>query len=158
MAAKMDRVEITMTGRGAFPVDMLRYDSCFPASEHDAYLLAKTFTEHGDWAIRLAKWTASIQPWAYERWSSFNCYKVQNLKPSCYGCYMKTRMDDGETSVVRCRVHGRMTADAQGCELCEEHEPSVQDRFQGLKPGTMAWEAAKTAEIIANRRKLAKSR
>lgn len=30
-------------GRGSFPIDMLRYDSCWPTSEIDAGLVARSF-------------------------------------------------------------------------------------------------------------------
>jgi hypothetical protein len=30
-------------GQGHFPIDMLRYDACFPASEHDSALIYETF-------------------------------------------------------------------------------------------------------------------
>lgn len=67
---------ITITGRGAFPVDMLRYDCCFPASEHDSYAILHTFQKHEDWSIRLSKYSDSSEPWTLARWSSFNCYKA----------------------------------------------------------------------------------
>lgn len=31
---------ITVSGSGAFPIDMLRYDCCHPRSEQDSYLIA----------------------------------------------------------------------------------------------------------------------
>jgi len=36
MAAAPKQFEFTVTGTGQFPVDMLRYDSCWPATESDS--------------------------------------------------------------------------------------------------------------------------
>jgi hypothetical protein len=35
----MNHAEFEVEGNGVFPVDMLRYDTCWPASERDSYLL-----------------------------------------------------------------------------------------------------------------------
>jgi hypothetical protein len=35
--------EFVVSGRGSFPTDMLRYDSCWPATERDSATVAATF-------------------------------------------------------------------------------------------------------------------
>lgn len=74
---------ITITGRGSFPLDMLRYDRCFPASEIDANAIARTFEHHENWEITVSKYTdkrnlclgTDNEIWNLARWASFNCYK-----------------------------------------------------------------------------------
>lgn len=71
------QVEVIVVGSGHFPLDMLRYDSCFPASESDAYLIERTFNEYGYWRIRVAKRVSKAykswrEHWSVPRWSSFN--------------------------------------------------------------------------------------
>jgi hypothetical protein len=61
-------------GRGEFPVDMLRYDSCYPNSERDSSLITSTFdswtkTPRERWSICVK--SASENPWTFGRWSSF---------------------------------------------------------------------------------------
>ncbi len=34
-------ITYTVEGSGHFPIDMLRYDSCFPASEPDAHMIER---------------------------------------------------------------------------------------------------------------------
>ena len=38
--------EATVEVRGAFPVDMLRYDRCHPASGEDAHAIAQSLAQH----------------------------------------------------------------------------------------------------------------
>ncbi len=67
----MKVVEFTVEGRGAFPVDMLRYDSCYPSSSEDVlsmmigpgderYLKSRKVTLRTD--------SGEVTP---ERWASF---------------------------------------------------------------------------------------
>lgn len=67
----------TVQGTGNFPIDMLRYDSCFPASETESHKITASFQEHGPHKIRLARYRQSdmrAEP-HYERWKSF-CWEV----------------------------------------------------------------------------------
>lgn len=62
--------EYVVTGSGAFPFDMLRYDHCWPATGEDAGRLDTMF---GD---RESRQRRSIKMWSYnepttDRWSSF---------------------------------------------------------------------------------------
>jgi hypothetical protein len=59
-------------GRGEFPMDMLRYDSCYPNSERDSVLIADTvrsYKRDGRWSICVK--SASKNPWTVGRWESF---------------------------------------------------------------------------------------
>ena len=68
-------------GKGEFPMDMLRYDSCFPNSERDSMLIAGTFGRlrnetpwgredfNGRWSICVR--SASENKWTVGRWESF---------------------------------------------------------------------------------------
>lgn len=62
-------------GRGEFPMDMLRYDSCYPNSERDSMLIAGTFGRQFR-GIRPERWSicvrsASENKWTVGRWESF---------------------------------------------------------------------------------------
>ena len=70
-----------INGSGDFPMDMLRYDSCSPATEADSYLIANTFRDFGRWEIyvrrtsRVTKAERKRDPladWTVGRWNSFN--------------------------------------------------------------------------------------
>lgn len=81
----MQRIQACVTGSGYFPLDMLRYDSCFPASESDAYLIERTFNKYGYWTINIAKMVSKPSKdwrndWCIPRWASFNVH----LAPSCF--------------------------------------------------------------------------
>jgi hypothetical protein len=71
--AAQDAIEFDVFGEGPFPIDMLRYDLCWPASELNATTLAATFTNrvsvHG---IKLK----GLKPPTPARWASFG-WKVQ---------------------------------------------------------------------------------
>ncbi len=65
---------ITVQGSGAFPIDMLRYDSCYPLTESDSYQIALTGTHpeyfrpprtitvtreaHRHWLPTAARWSS----------------------------------------------------------------------------------------------------
>lgn len=65
----------TITGRGGFPIDMLRYDECIPASEEDAGHIINSFGGFVRWTIRVRK----VHPrnrfdnFTVARWESFGC-------------------------------------------------------------------------------------
>jgi hypothetical protein len=69
----------TVYGTMQFPIDMLRYDHCFPASEQDSYTILDTFNKlqpHGRWKVGLMRYveTKGAYP-TLGRWESF-CAKV----------------------------------------------------------------------------------
>lgn len=58
----------TVSGRGRFPLDMLRYDSAWPASSTDSATISATLTVHrGSAAVQLL---SHKSPTA-DRWTSF---------------------------------------------------------------------------------------
>lgn len=63
----MHRTTFTATGEGSFPIDMLRYDQCFPADSEGVDALM-----HGGSVVRLALLhptrTVRLTP---DRWESF---------------------------------------------------------------------------------------
>jgi hypothetical protein len=74
--------DFTVTGRGRFPLDMLRYDACYPSDQEAATLMDHTFAYGGfkgdpnPTSIKLRSRTGAPTP---ERWSSFG-WKVSDLK------------------------------------------------------------------------------
>lgn len=64
-------VTFTVTGRGRFPLDMLRYDACWPVTGDDASKLDSSDYDPADrLPRRVTLRTASGQP-ECARWSSF---------------------------------------------------------------------------------------
>lgn len=74
-----------ISGRGQFPIDMLRYDSCSPATETDSILIGSTFEIYGVWEIyvkvRPLSKSKGHNPWTVDRWASFGV-KCQPLDVS----------------------------------------------------------------------------
>lgn len=77
MADKMHRIALSamlgiryrVSGFGQFPVDMLRYDRAWPASEIDAGTIHASFRN-------VERWSVSLEGLDYptvERWRSFGC-------------------------------------------------------------------------------------
>ncbi len=62
---------IFVKGRGAFPIDMLRYDSCVPATESDSYRIAGP--EDEERRIRLRTFSENVRDNGptLGRWQSF---------------------------------------------------------------------------------------
>lgn len=69
-----------VTGKLAFPIDMLRYDQCFPASEQDAIKIENSISKaqlhdlkniNTSWSITINK--KGSNPFSVERWQSFGC-------------------------------------------------------------------------------------
>jgi len=64
--------EATVEVHVRFPVDMLRYDSCFPATTEDAVAITKAImgprlVTH----VRLQAFSQNKTHWTPERWKSF---------------------------------------------------------------------------------------
>ena len=55
----------TIRGKGAFPMDMLRYDSCFPRHSVDAYTILDTVKEpQKEWCVQvLTPFTFTVARW-----------------------------------------------------------------------------------------------
>lgn len=68
-------------GSGEFPLDMLRYDSCSPATEEDSGIIRSTFAGvgwYGNWCVLVkkvlrVKRNKSEKVFTYDRWNSFGC-------------------------------------------------------------------------------------
>jgi len=60
-------------GNGAFPLDMLRYDRCFPATESDSRKIADTEFSVGvnTHSIKLCRYVSVRQTPTVDRWNSF---------------------------------------------------------------------------------------
>ena len=61
----------TVSGIGRFPMDMLRYDHCWPRHSEDARIILETVSED----MRNKRWTVQvvshIQAFTVARWMSF---------------------------------------------------------------------------------------
>lgn len=64
---------------GEFPMDMLRYDSCFPTKEEDAARLGQVSDQLR--LVTVARWH---QHWTVCRWQSFGVQLVQVTDLSDY--------------------------------------------------------------------------
>lgn len=62
-------VRYKVRGSLPFPIDMLRYDACWPASESDSYAIYSSVAQHSDSAIDVI--VRARQPLTIGRWQSF---------------------------------------------------------------------------------------
>jgi hypothetical protein len=66
-----------------FPIDMLRWDACFPADGEAGRLIRELIDEGPDRSgdipiIKIAAYRETKDPpWTKERWASFMCYIVE---------------------------------------------------------------------------------
>jgi hypothetical protein len=73
---KTREFKIEVTGGGAFPIDMLRYDQCSPYSETDSHMIEDSIREMtGRRTITLIGRNSKGEP-TPGRWDSFN-WKVR---------------------------------------------------------------------------------
>lgn len=69
--------------RGSFPIDMLRYDNCVPATERDSgkigRMLGQLSGDPEDRTVRLRRFSRNHKPDSYARarWESFGCTVVE---------------------------------------------------------------------------------
>jgi len=71
--------EFSVSGRGWFPTDMLRYDQCFPVSSEDCMLLS----DGGDRTVALKRYTLAkhgCNP-TVKRWESFGWAVTYQQEP-----------------------------------------------------------------------------
>ena len=73
--------EATVEVRGAFPVDMLRYDRCHPASGEDAHAIAQSLAQHPHepYRVVLKALSRSREHWTKARWRSFGAEIVKTV-------------------------------------------------------------------------------
>lgn len=65
-------------------VDMMRYDSCFPATEEDAHKLGRLMSSDGtpdDHIIAFMRCSRNELPATEGRWRSFNCTILDERHP-----------------------------------------------------------------------------
>lgn len=77
-ARKIRYYQIIVEGRGIFPLDMLRYDNCFPARQEDVSLIEHNRDQR---QIELASvrdrlWDATEGRWASFGWPVVSCKEV----------------------------------------------------------------------------------
>lgn len=65
MSEKMHRFKVV--GCGQFPIDMLRYDGCWPSTQQDASAIERSFRKGEAAIIELE----GIYPETSDRWASF---------------------------------------------------------------------------------------
>lgn len=70
MSRARSMTKFTVKGRFPFPVDMLRYDSCWPANGESAAAIHHSIARDGDreQSVTLLTWSTGITP---ARWASF---------------------------------------------------------------------------------------
>ena len=62
----------TVEGKGAFPVDMLRYDGCWPFQQQDAVLVEKSLKEPSSDPVKIRlEQAAGMSGPTVGRWRSF---------------------------------------------------------------------------------------
>lgn len=65
----------TITGKGEFPIGMLRYERASPTAEWDAYVIMNSIRQGGSkeaWKANVSKITLFSSPnWNVARWESF---------------------------------------------------------------------------------------
>lgn len=66
--AAQNAIEFSVQGSGAFPMDMLRYDLCWPATETDANMLGTVGAFGTNRTISLK----GLKPPTSNRWASFS--------------------------------------------------------------------------------------
>ncbi len=70
--------EATAEVHGRFPVDMLCYESCFPATAEDAAAIVKCMWHvSGVLRVKLQAFSKNKQHWTPERWANFGVHLVE---------------------------------------------------------------------------------
>ena len=74
--------EFEVTGKGHFPIDMLRYDRCFPADAESSTAIAvempNLYVDRVGRLVRIATSIVVAERITLKRWESFG-WKVQHL-------------------------------------------------------------------------------
>lgn len=63
----------SITAHGPFPIDMLRYDHCWPTTGEDAAKIEESKYGHGVTVMVTCHSDKRASPWTIARWQSFNC-------------------------------------------------------------------------------------
>ncbi|MAG26344.1 hypothetical protein CMI47_12410 [Candidatus Pacearchaeota archaeon] len=65
-------IKFTVEGRGTFPLDMLRYDCCWPVSSEDAANIDSDYNrERRVVNLKMVSWQGAQGQPTVERWRSF---------------------------------------------------------------------------------------
>lgn len=67
----MYRHEITVSGKGRFPFDMLRYDQCFPKNPDSVSAMSRRDGDEFEVTVVTIR-KSKLNPFTIERWNSFN--------------------------------------------------------------------------------------
>lgn len=75
-------VSTVFSGVGSFPLDMLRYDACFPSKSEDAAVISESMNTVGKWTVRVSKFVGNVQRsrnleecFTIDRWKSFGAHQ-----------------------------------------------------------------------------------
>lgn len=63
-------MKIQVRGRGQFPIDMLRYDACWPYDQASANQIVESYNHPEKWTVIVETNRPHFTP---DRWSSFMC-------------------------------------------------------------------------------------
>jgi len=75
---KRYRHRATIQTESAFPVDMLRYDACYPSTERDSTVIQNSITDHDGVTVTVERIdTEAGGRWTLGRWRSFCCEIVK---------------------------------------------------------------------------------
>lgn len=77
---KVYMFRFTVEGGGRFPTDMLRHDSCWPASEGEARRLADGPDDRERRTVTLKRASVNASGPTVDRWRSFG-WTVTNVEP-----------------------------------------------------------------------------
>jgi len=66
------RHEAVVQGRGSFPIDMLRYDQCWPVGGEDSVEIERSLHhERGPFTVNVRADSPAKEHWTPDRWRSF---------------------------------------------------------------------------------------
>lgn len=63
----------------SFPLDMLRYDACFPATEQDSIKITESVRgfSGGPWSVQVHALSRNKPHWTPARWQSFGARLIE---------------------------------------------------------------------------------
>ncbi len=74
--------EAVIEGKGTFPLDMLRYDQCYPATAEDSDTIERLMepggASTGVWTVNVRAYSRVKDHWTPERWRSFGVELVND--------------------------------------------------------------------------------
>jgi hypothetical protein len=78
--ATAKRWRYSVTGSGVFPLDMTRYDACFPSGQDDVTSITRSFDRRNarDQATRTVRLRSTVKEPTEGRWESFG-WKVSEV-------------------------------------------------------------------------------